>query len=63
MNAEILNNETHKQRRKTIAIIAGTLAKTFLAEQISHFTFLLADRGWDITVVTNNRQSFADFLM
>ena len=63
MNAEILNNETHKQRRKTIAIIAGTLAKTFLAEQISHFTFLLADRGWDITVVTNNRQSFADFLI
>ena len=66
MSTEILNAanvDAQKERRKTIAIIAGTMAKTFLAEQISHFTFLLADRGWDITVVTNNRQSFADFLI
>lgn len=66
MNTEFLNatgDGLQKERRKSIAIIAGTLAKTFLAEQISHFTFLLADRGWDITVVTNNRQSFADFLI
>ena len=66
MSTDILEEvqcEEQTPRRKSIAIITDTMAKTFLAEVISHFTFLLAERGWDITVVTNNRQNFADYLI
>ncbi len=66
METEILDVtqcEAQKPRSKTVAILAPTLAKKFLAEVLAHFTFLLAERGWDITVITDNRQSFADFLI
>lgn len=50
-------------RRKSVAIITSTMAHIFRAEMLSHFSSLLADRGWDITIITHNRQGFFDFLV
>jgi len=50
-------------RRKTIAVITSTMAHTLRAEMLSHFSSMLVERGWDITLITNNRQDYFDFLI
>ena len=55
--------DTLKPGRKSVAIITSTMAHVFRAEMLSHFSSLLADRGWDITIITHNRQGFFDFLV
>ena len=66
MNTENLNDaqcEVKKPRRKTLAIVTSGMAHTLRAEMLSHFTSKLVERGWDITIITNNRQDYFDFLI
>ena len=65
MNTEFLDiAQTEDQpRRKTLAVITSSMAQTMRAEMLSLLTVILADRGWDVTVITHNRQGFFDFLV
>ena len=60
----VFNENAEKcPRRKTLAVITNSMAKTQRAEMLSLLTVELADRGWDITIITDNRQGFFDFLV
>ncbi len=65
MNAEFLDvTQIEEQpRRKTLAVITSSMAQTMRAEMLSLLTVELADRGWDVTVITHNRQGFFDYLV
>lgn len=66
MNTEFLDvtqNEEQKPRGKSIAVITSTMAHTLRAEMLSHFSSKLVERGWDITLITNNRQDYFDYLI
>lgn len=61
MNTEFL--DIAQPRRKTLAVITSSMAQTMRAEMLSLLTVELADRGWDVTIITHNRQGFFDFLV
>ena len=66
MNTEFLDVtqiEEQKPRGKSIAVITSTMAHTLRAEMLSHFSSKLVERGWDITLITNNRQDYFDYLI
>lgn len=65
MNTEFLDiTATDDQpRRKTLAVITSSMAGTMRAEMLSLLTVVLADRGWDVTIITHNRQGFFDYLV
>ncbi len=66
MNTEDLHTaecKAQKPRRKTLAVITSGMAHTLRAEMLSHFSSQLVERGWDITLITNNRQDYFDYLI
>ncbi|MBQ6998051.1 MAG: LicD family protein [Oscillospiraceae bacterium] len=63
MNTEFLDNTQDQPRRKTLAVITSSMAETMRAEMLSLLTVELADRGWDVTIITHNRQGFFDYLV
>ena len=63
MNTEFLDITQDQPRRKTLAVITSSMAETMRAEMLSLLTVELADRGWDVTIITHNRQGFFDFLV
>lgn len=60
---EAIENKEQLPRKKSIAIITSSLAHTMRAEMLSHFTSELIRRKWDITVITDNRQDYFDYLI
>ena len=63
MNTEFVDVAQEQPRRKTLAVVTSSMAETQRAEILSLLTVELADRGWDVTIITHNRQGFFDFLV
>jgi len=60
---DVTQLEEPQPRRKTLAVITSSMAQTQRAEMLSLLTVELADRGWDVTIITHNRQGFFDYLV
>lgn len=63
LDLDVLQCEEQQPRRKSVAVITSSMAETQRAEMLSLLTVELADRGWDVTIITHNRQGFFDFLV